>query len=132
MVAFWSTFAISGPCVPKSSVVGATVLTLQAFWIVICTGMVLVACACALPMARPSAARERVATYLMFMVGVASMLDGVRDRTDRRVGLRPAMRHEQAACQPAIRAPRVCRIIVASQCDGARSEERRVGKEDRW
>ena len=34
--------ATSGPCVPKSSVVGAVVLMLQAFWIVIFTGIVLV------------------------------------------------------------------------------------------
>jgi hypothetical protein len=35
-------FATSGPCVPKSSMVGAVVEMLQAFWIVMRTGIVFV------------------------------------------------------------------------------------------
>ncbi len=42
IVAVWSMLATSGPCVPKSSAVGAVVETLQAFWMMIFTGMVLV------------------------------------------------------------------------------------------
>src|SRR3954464_8858362 len=87
-------FATSGPCVPKSSVVGAVVAILQAFWIVIFTGIVLVTVAeKALVDARPNVTRTAVAIALMLIsvsplgfgdVGlpeVASASRSVRHRT---------------------------------------------------
>src|SRR5262245_54765143 len=68
-------FATGGPCVPKSSVVGAVVEMLQAFWIVIFTGMVLVTVAAkGLVDARPSVTRMAVQAALVLMLILKSPL----------------------------------------------------------
>src|SRR5690349_22016179 len=68
IVEVWSMFATSGPCVPKSSVVGAVVEMLQAFWIVIFTGIVLVTVAAkTLADARPNVTSTAVAIALMLI-----------------------------------------------------------------
>src|SRR6185312_2285166 len=68
IVEVWSMFATSGPCVPKSSIVGAVVEMLHAFWIVMRTGIVFVTVAeKTLVDARPNVTRTAVAIALMLI-----------------------------------------------------------------
>src|SRR5690242_6759273 len=79
--ACWSTFATSGPAVPKSSVVGAVVATLHAFWMMILTGIVLVTDAAErrLVDVRPNATSTapKIALFLIFIVAIPPGMCGL-------------------------------------------------------